>query len=1110
MRNVVPRLIARGIASGSHHGRLNACVLYVDLAGFTRFTQVLMRKGRKGAEEVSEAINAVYRPALRRVLAADGSIVSFIGDAFIALFPPGKQQEMKHLESYMAKWLPGRLAGVSKAAKLHTGFACGEVEWAICPCGSRLMWYTRGAAISMACKQSYRPAKGTKVLNSAAAVLAPGIAGLRITPSVARRFVPQGIVSMPQGGEFRTVSPLFIRFDEQLNHNDLTGLIAVVGKVSEAQGGYVNGIFFDEKGGYILVVFGAPVSMERARERAAATASTLLNKLQQPVGMGLAYGKAFAGFTGSVRRCCYTVIGDVVNTAARLAFSAPMGSCYIEEKSSFGFSAGMVVNRQKVPIKGRKPVSVVCLKRGDTYLRDRVYPVYGRQMELQVLRKWLQAGGQGQIVVVTGPAGVGKSRLVAEMPYVLGGDVFFMRTHALEPERFGLTPLARLAAGLLRCHTVQPAEAELAKAWSRLPKMKTGPHGKEDSAGEWQRSVLSWMLAAGPTPAAIGEDLAMELSAALAWLCEQCRLPDTTIFLVEDLHWMSTIVIQVLAGFAGAGHTVLATSRVPLKDLQAAIGQARELVLQPLEEDSANSLAAVLLQGEPDKRLRQFLRIRCQGNPFLLSQFCRHMLENQLVRYADGMVRLAALPDAIPYEVDEVVAARLDRGAPQLRETVVAAAVLGEEFYLQELRLMVSVPIEQPLLFLGQQAGFWAPGAEEGKWMFSHALLRDSVYNMLLGRRLRELHLRAYEAVTRRQAADPATLGKRAYHLEWSGRPQQAWPLYEQAADKAKMRFLHEESLRFYQAAERCLPGERVADRLRIRGKMCLPLEHMGRLDDAMTLYKESITMARQAGERRHLGRMLLSGGRLLCLRGELQEGLDYLRRARRIFLALKDVELLGAVYSNIGLFHFRTGNYGSATKYATRSLKLARQAGNLEHQCMAEGMLAVMKQNDGHYKEALKMYRSQLELARKLELRSCELTALVNMGSVYTDMGDDVHALACYRENLEIAENNDLVVDKIAGLNSLAWFYMHRRDFGTAEGMFSEALELSKQTGHYFRECSSLVNLAELNHQLKREGRALRLAQQAVKMAEKKGFKEIYQQAVALIKRLPGGDKDV
>jgi class 3 adenylate cyclase len=246
-------------------------------------------------------------------------------------------------------------------------------------------------------------------------------------------------------GEFRQVAPVFISFNEP-NLERLNAFVSTTMQLAADYGGYFNKLDFGDKGGVILVLFGAPLAHENDLGRAAdfllvlqqaVNASPLLNPAGRPGVLrpgfqwrvGLSRGTVFAGMVGGAQRGEYTAIGTVVNLAARLMQSAPWGSIWLDEATAQRlqrtFTIDLVGTRN---FKGfTEAHHVYCMKGRRVAAEDSRRGVYsgklrGREVEFAQLQAFVQPVLKGQfggVLVVTGEAGIGKSRLVHEFAWWL-------------------------------------------------------------------------------------------------------------------------------------------------------------------------------------------------------------------------------------------------------------------------------------------------------------------------------------------------------------------------------------------------------------------------------------------------------------------------------------------------------------------------------------------------------------------------------------------------------------------------------------------------------------------------------------------------------------------
>jgi len=259
------------------------------------------------------------------------------------------------------------------------------------------------------------------------------MAAAYIHPSIAARLV-DGQASFIN--EHRKVTVLFIQFEnfdydgDPLVGQRLQDYLLQVIQTIEAYDGYLNKVDTGDKGSKVIALFGAPIAHENDAERALRCALDLCALPERRVRIGVNTGFVFCGQVGSDLRREYTVMGDAVNLSARLmqaaAFSPadPPGQVLVGD-STFHNAGRAFAWLESLPLKVKgkaEPVTVhplAGLQSKEDTLQELNYslPMVGRQAEVAAISEKLDLAlhGQGQIVGITAEAGMGKSRLAAEI-----------------------------------------------------------------------------------------------------------------------------------------------------------------------------------------------------------------------------------------------------------------------------------------------------------------------------------------------------------------------------------------------------------------------------------------------------------------------------------------------------------------------------------------------------------------------------------------------------------------------------------------------------------------------------------------------------------------------
>jgi predicted ATPase/class 3 adenylate cyclase len=392
LRHFLPHFIQENYRNGIHEGGLNAFTMFVDLSGFTRLTETLMRKGSEGAEELSVALNHIFQPMVRLVYEQGGFIPYFAGDSFTAIFPipensalDPKTLEVGHRVIRTAQSTLARFALqqededsmlVEHNIGIKIGLSVGSVEWGIVG-KDRKAYYFRGAPID-GCSQAQVRAASLEVVGDVQLrsylhplhleteelpdeyfklilpaekeqnPAEPGTKSLTQDesrkplptpdPHIMADFLPKEVFENQGLGEFRNVVSVFISFAGVEYHAALDHFASAVIQECDNFGAYLKEIDFGDKGGVIFCLFGAPISFENNVERAlefVAAIQEQMESLENLTGakyrIGITSGLAFTGVIGSAERCQYAAVGARVNLGARLMMKANWGEVMADE-----------------------------------------------------------------------------------------------------------------------------------------------------------------------------------------------------------------------------------------------------------------------------------------------------------------------------------------------------------------------------------------------------------------------------------------------------------------------------------------------------------------------------------------------------------------------------------------------------------------------------------------------------------------------------------------------------------------------------------------------------------------------------------------------------------
>jgi len=429
--------------------------------------------------------------------------------------------------------------------------------------------------------------------------------------------------------------------------------------------------------------------------------------------------------------------------------------------------------------------------------------------------------------------------------------------------------------------------------------------------------------------------------------------------LVEDLHWADNLTLDRLAAAAALTQTqplLLVVSTRFENDPTA--GQWRSALhgvpttginLVPLSGDEAERLARSFA-GMADTLMRECVQ-RAAGNPLFLEQ---------LLLNADE-----AGQASLPGSIQSLVHARLDRLDPSDKQAVQAAAVLGQRFSLDALRHL----IEDTSYDCGMLIAHFLVRPEEDGYLFSHALIRNGVYESLLRTRRRQLHARAAQWFELRDSVLAAE------HWDRAEDPRAA-AAYLAASKSEAARFRYEGSLAL---ADRGLAlatdGAPRGALLMARGALLLEL---GRTPESIDAYRSALEAAGDDAER---ARALIGMASGMRVNDRIDEGLTALAEAQPLAeqagLALE----LARLHHLRGNLYFPMGRLDDCLREHQASLEYAREAGSVEAEATAVGGLGDAYYLQGRMRSAHEQFARCIELSRKHGFARLEASVLYMVG---------------------------------------------------------------------------------------------------------------------------------
>ena len=564
-------------------------------------------------------------------------------------------------------------------------------------------------------------------------------------------------------------TPLSESRDPEMVRELLSEYFGVARTVVGRYGGVVEKFIGDA----VMAVWGTPLAAEGDAERAVRAALDLVaavGALGAEAGVpGLA---ARAGVvTGEVAVTLGAagegmVAGDVVNTAARVQSAAEPGVVLVDGAtqrlvgSAIGFAeAGSHRLKGKAELARLWRATRVLAGVGGVLRVDGLEaPLVGRDAELRTVRELFHAAAERRVprlVLVSGPAGVGKSRLGWEFEKYadgLAGEVWWHRGRCLSyGEGVAFWALAEIVRQRLGIAEEDPAEAAAGKLAAGL-KTWVPDSGEREYVGVRLGRLLG-VAAAGDSGASLTRE---ELFAGWRLFFERLAGSGPVVLLVEDAQHADTGLLDFLDHLIDWVRDlpiyVLVFARPELGQIRPGFGAGRNrtaLTLDPLDRVSMDRLVEALVPGMP-ATARSAVIAHAQGIPMFAVETVRALIDRDIVQPIEGVYRLVGDVGelAVPDSLHALLAARLDALDPSVRRLVADAAVLGTTFPAEA--LIVVSGQDEPVVragldellrreVLSVSADPLSP--ERGSYQFAQQMLRQVAYDTLSRRDRKTRHL---------------------------------------------------------------------------------------------------------------------------------------------------------------------------------------------------------------------------------------------------------------------------------------------------------------------------------------------------------------------------------
>ncbi|HSL28725.1 MAG TPA: tetratricopeptide repeat protein, partial [Anaerolineales bacterium] len=820
--------------------------------------------------------------------------------------------------------------------------------------------------------------------------------------------------------ELRPTVALFLSFSgidydrDREAQSKLTVYVRAVQRILARYDSYVLQLTIGDKGSNFYVSFGAPLAHEDDAIRAARAALELRDlqlEFITDVQIGVSQGLSRAGACGSMFRRTYSAMGDGVNMAARLMQNAPSGEVLVNE--SVRKATADNFTWEELPplrLKGKsEPVTVFRLlsrqERQGIRLHEPRYalPMVGRAAELALIEQRLEHAlpGHGQIVGITAEAGMGKSRLVAEVIRLAAERN--MLGYAGECQSYGTSTsylvwqsiwrgFFQLDPGWSPAEQVEALERQVLEIdpalLPRLPLLGT---------------VLNLSIPDNDLTGSFDAKLRKESLEAFLVDCLRRRARVRPLLLVlEDSHWLDPLshdLLEVIGrAIADLPVLIVLAYRPPQLErlLAPRVSQLfhfTEIALTDLPAEEIEQLVSLKLeqiygeQARLPRLLIEKISARAEGNPFYIEELLNYLHDREIDPQQPEALEQIDLPDSLY----SLILSRIDQLSENQKTLLKVASVIGRLFRaamlwgvynqfgdqarvrsdLDTLSALELTPMDTP--------------EPELAYLFKHILTQQVAYETLSFATRAMLHdqIGQYIEKTYTETLEQY-IDLLAYHFEHSENLLKKREYLLKAAQAAQADYANTAAITYYRQVLPLLPE---AEQVGVMLKLGQVFELVGEWKDARQMAQGAEALALRLDDTSGQAQAQQAMGWLLRKQGEYAEAEAWLLHARANYEKLDDSAGISHVLADIGEIYRLQGKYPEAREYYEESLTLAESMADAwlrrkarAHALKGAGTVATWQ---GDYAMARELNQESLALRRELGDTPGVATLLNNLGII-------------------------------------------------------------------------------------------------------------------------------
>ncbi len=922
----------------------------------------------------------------------------------------------------------------------------------------------------------------------------------------------------------------FTRLTEKIGSEEVYSLMNEVYEILIRKVHDYEGTVNELTGDGIMALFGAPIALEDAPQRAIRSALAIhreINKFSEQLKtekagpsikmrVGIHTGPVIVGTLGNDLRLEFKAVGDTVNLASRMEGLADPGTTCVTEdtfKLTEGFFRFEALGEKK--IKGKEePVKVYQViapgarrTKFDVSAERGLTPFVGRERELELLLDGFERAksGKGQAFSIVSEAGVGKSRLLYEFRKPIANeDMIFLEGRCLSYSRgVSYHPYIDILKSNFDIQEGDPEIREKIQKGLRLMGVD------EPSTLPYLLELLS-VKDSGIDQIFMSPETRKErIIEALKRVLLKCSEIRPLVVAFEDLHWLDKssedVLKSLLESIPGSKVLLIFTYRPEFVYTWGTKSYHNQLILHRLSNrESLEMVNHILGTKEVERGLEELILEKAEGVPFFIEEFIKSLQDIKAIERKDNRYHLAKdIQDVtIPSTIQDVIMARVDSLSEGAKGVLQIGSVVGREFS-QDLIQKVTGLSERELLshlsILRDSELLYERGIyPESTHIFRHALTQEVVYNSLLLKRRKEIHEtigKAIESLYSERLDEFYEI--LAYHYSESDNLEKAYLYLKLSGSKATRNYSNWEAFRFYKEAIKVLnqlpeTQDNKRKQIEVILLMATPMMLLAYPEDSLRILQEGQRLCEEMDDKKGLSILHSLIGINYMHRGRPLDAITYSEIAFEQSQKIGDIELMAPIARGLCMTYIAAGEFRKTIDVAPKVINLLEN-GQRESDffgapfhtysllCAYYGLSLAML---GNFEKGTEYLEKGLRIISAINHLASLGVAEAMYGLSFVAKGDGINAINLFEKSIRHFEESRTLAIFGVPWSGLGSGYYYLGDLEAARKHIEKGLDITMRAGsewwisfHYLYLSKTYLALGDPKNSLRSIEEALRLS---------------------------------